>query len=41
MAQRIEEALGVCPKITFMEESSLQAESRGKKQPLVIDKRKL
>jgi phenylacetate-CoA ligase len=41
IAQRIESALSVCPKITFMEEGTLQAESRGRKQPFVIDRRKM
>lgn len=41
IAQRIESALGVTASVTFMEEGTLQAEARGKKQPLVVDKRKL
>jgi phenylacetate-CoA ligase len=41
IAQRIESSLGVCPKIIFMEENTLRAESQGKKQPIVIDRRKL
>ncbi|HUI93937.1 MAG TPA: phenylacetate--CoA ligase [Chitinivibrionales bacterium] len=41
IAQRIKTVLGVTANVSFMEESSLQAESRGKKQPVVEDKRKL
>lgn len=41
LAHRIESILGVPAKVTFMEERSLQAESRGKKQPMVVDKRTL
>jgi phenylacetate-CoA ligase len=39
--QRIAASLGVAANVTFMEEATLQAEARGKKQPLVADKRKL
>ena len=41
LAHRIESILGVPAKVTFMEERTLQAESRGKKQPMVVDKRTL
>ncbi len=41
LAHQIEGILGVPAKVTFMEERSLQAESRGKKQPMVVDKRTL
>jgi phenylacetate-CoA ligase len=41
IAQRIESALGVTASVTFMEEGTLQAEAQGRKQPLVVDKRKL
>jgi phenylacetate-CoA ligase len=40
VARRIESTLGVFAKVTFMEEGSLREETRGKKQPLVIDRRK-
>ena len=39
LRQRIENALGVAAKVSFMEESSLLRECGGKKQPLVLDKR--
>jgi phenylacetate-CoA ligase len=39
LAQQIEHLLGVSAKVTVMEEGTLQAETRGKKQPLVVDKR--
>jgi phenylacetate-CoA ligase len=39
LAHRIESRLGVSAKVTFVEERSLQAESKNKKQPVVIDKR--
>ena len=39
LAHRIESILGVSAKVTFMEQGSLEAEARGKKQPVVIDKR--
>jgi phenylacetate-CoA ligase len=35
----IETSLGVAARVTFLEEHSLQAETKGKKQPLVVDKR--
>jgi phenylacetate-CoA ligase len=41
LAHRIENILGVSAKVTFMEERSLQAEAKGKKQPIVVDKRKM
>jgi phenylacetate-CoA ligase len=39
VCQRLQNSLGVSAIVTFMEEGSLQNETRGKKQPLVIDKR--
>jgi phenylacetate-CoA ligase len=39
IAGRIESAVGVAAKVSFMEEGTLQAEARGKKQPIVMDKR--
>lgn len=39
LMQRIEGRLGVAAKITFMEEGSLAADVRGKKQPVVVDQR--
>ena len=41
LAQRIESMLGVSAKVAFMEEKSLQAEAKGEKQPIVVDKRKI
>ncbi len=41
VARGIEAELGVTAAVTFMEEGTLRAEARGKKQPLVIDRRKL
>jgi phenylacetate-CoA ligase len=39
LSRHIETTLGVAVRVAFLEESSLQAEAKGKKQPLVIDKR--
>jgi phenylacetate-CoA ligase len=39
VSQRLKNALGISAGVSFMEEGSLQNETRGKKQPLVIDKR--
>ncbi len=41
LTHRIEGILGIPAKVTFMEERSLQAETRGKRQPMVVDKGKL
>jgi phenylacetate-CoA ligase len=41
LAVRLNNAIGLAAKITFMEENSLQGESKGKKQPVVVDKRKM
>jgi phenylacetate-CoA ligase len=41
IVERIQTALGVTASVTFVEEGTLQAESQGKKQPVVVDKRKL
>jgi phenylacetate-CoA ligase len=39
VCRRLQNSLGIAAAVTFMEEGSLQNETRGKKQPLVIDKR--
>ncbi len=39
LAQRIESNLGVAAKVTFMEEGLLAADVKGKKSPIVLDKR--
>ena len=39
LAHRIENLLGVSAKVTFMEQGSLEAEAKRKKQPIVVDKR--
>jgi phenylacetate-CoA ligase len=39
VSQRLQNALGITAAVSFMEEGSLQNEARGKKQPLVIDRR--
>lgn len=39
LTQRIESVIGAPAKVTFVEERTLQAEARGKKQPIVMDKR--
>jgi phenylacetate-CoA ligase len=41
LAHSIESMLGVSAKVAFMEEKSLQAEAKGEKQPIVVDKRKI
>ena len=38
--ERLQSVLGVNATVTFVEEGRLQNEARGKKQPLVVDKRK-
>lgn len=39
LVYRIENSLGVSAKVTFMEDGLLAAEVKGKKQPMVVDKR--
>jgi phenylacetate-CoA ligase len=39
--ERLQSVLGINAAVTFVEEGRLQNESRGKKQPLVVDKRKI
>jgi phenylacetate-CoA ligase len=41
VVERLQSTLGISAAVTFLEEGRLQNEARGKKQPLVIDKRKL
>jgi len=41
LVHRLENLLGITAKVTFMEERTLQTEAQGKKQPLVVDRRKM